>query len=229
VIEERFGVKVRELYGMTETGGWVSMNTGGATRAGSVGRPRAGVEVRILDDEKLAVGPDLVGEIVARSEREDLFFTEYWRDADATNAVLRDSWLFTGDRGHLDEDGFLYFDGRSKDLIRRAGEMISPVEIERALLGNPSVVDCAVAGLADLILGEEIVAAVVVSGPTTTKSLQDSLRGTIPEYMIPSYFIFVEQIPRTETTKVKRFEVAEMVSRERSGHHNSATRSSADG
>jgi long-chain acyl-CoA synthetase len=216
-IEGRFNVKVRELYGMTETGGWVSMNTPWATAIGSVGAPRPGVDIAILDDQRRPVPVSTTGEIAVRSSRPYLFFAEYWRDIEATESIHHDSWLLTGDLGSLDANGFLYFSGRKKDLIRRAGEMISPVEIEEGLLRHSAVAECVVTSLPHDVLDEEIVAAVVARHPVTQHELQDFLGRSLPGFMIPEYITFVTEIPKTETTKVKRFEVAERIGRERAG------------
>jgi acyl-CoA synthetase (AMP-forming)/AMP-acid ligase II len=207
-IESRFGVAVRELYGMTETGGWVTMNTADATRVGAVGCARAGVEVRIVEEAGRSVPARSKGEIIARTERLGLFFDGYWKKKEATDATLRDGWLYTGDRGWMDEDGYVYFDSRLKELIRRAGEMISPVEIELSILQHPKVKDCAVVGVPDEVVGEEIKAFIVAHEPFDARELPDYLNGRIPAYMIPRLYAFIQTIPRTETQKIKRHELA---------------------
>jgi long-chain acyl-CoA synthetase len=214
-IEARFNVSVRELYGMTETGGWVSMNTPQASAVGSVGVARPGVDIAILDDEHRPVPAETTGEIAVGTSRPYLFFTEYWKDIEATKSMFHKSWLLTGDLGSLDADGFLYFNGRKKDLIRRAGEMISPVEIEEVLLRHSAVAECVVASLPHEVLGEEVVAAVVARHSVTQEELKEFLRKAIPDFMIPEHIVFVNEIPKTETTKVKRFEVAQSIRRER--------------
>lgn len=205
-VESRFGVSIRELYGMTETGGWVTMNTPVASRFGSVGRARPAVTIAIRDElgRDLSVGSK--GEIVAHDASRQLFLSEYWHNEAATSSTLRDGWLHTGDRGWLDEDGFLFFDGRVKELIRRGGEMISPVEIEQQLLKHPDVLDCVVLAAPDDILGEEIKALVVVGRAVDFNALRDFLAGRLPQYMHPRYFGQVHAIPKTETQKVKRHE-----------------------
>ncbi|MBF6617664.1 MAG: AMP-binding protein [Candidimonas sp.] len=209
-IESRFSIRVNELYGMTETGGWVTMNTADETRLGSVGRPRQGVEISVRDPQGQPLGTGEKGEITALSSIEGMFFTEYWNNAESTVATLKQGWLYTGDRGYLDEDGYLYFDGRVKELIRRGGEMIAPTEIEQQLLKHPAVKDCAVLGVPDEILGEEIKAVIVVSQPVTPEALRHFLTGRIPDYMIPYLYGFVDEIPKTETQKIKRHELARL-------------------
>jgi acyl-CoA synthetase (AMP-forming)/AMP-acid ligase II len=206
-IEGRFGVEVRELYGMTETGGWVTMNTPGSNRFGSVGPARRGVTVRVVNPDGSDARTGDKGEIVAQSDRSELFFSGYWKKPDITAETLRAGWLHTGDRGWLDADGFLHFAGRLKELIRRGGEMISPVEIELQLLKHPNVRDCAVVGVDDEILGEEIKAAVVLHEQIDAERLASFLASRLPPHMVPRYFAYVDQIPKTETQKIKRHEL----------------------
>jgi long-chain acyl-CoA synthetase len=220
-VEDRFGIAVRELYGMTETGGWVSMNTPKASRRGSVGRARDQVELSIRDDGRV-LPARASGEIVARSLRPNAFFTEYWADPEATSETIQDGWLHTGDRGFIDDDGYLHFQGRIKDLIRRGGEMISPVEIEDALSGHPAVSECAAAGVFDEMLGEEIIIAVVLRSPATPDELRSFLRGRVAQHLIPRYIAIVETLPRTETTKVKRYEIARLLHESSEGALNDA-------
>lgn len=195
---------------MTETGGWVTMNTVHKTRLGSVGPERKSVKVRILDESGKVLPAGQKGEIVGFSQTGDQFFTGYWNNPKATADTLRDGWLHTGDRGWMDEDGYLFFDGRLKELIRRAGEMISPVEIEQQLLKHEAVADCAVVGIPDEILGEDIMAYVVKRSPVDAIGLRDFLRQRLGDFMVPRYYGFIEQIPKTETQKIKRHEVVKV-------------------
>jgi acyl-CoA synthetase (AMP-forming)/AMP-acid ligase II len=205
-VEDRFGVAVRELYGMTETGGWVSMNTATATRLGSVGTPRKGVEIAIKSEAGVSPTNER-GEIVVRAADPLTFFKEYWNNSQATAATLQDGWLHTGDRGWCDADGFLFFDGRLKDLIRRGGEMIAPAEIELQLLKHPSIRECAVFAAPDDIMGEEVAAAVVADQPIAAGDLRHFLTGRVPQHMLPRFIAFTNALPKTETEKIKRHEL----------------------
>ena len=208
-VEQRFNIAVRELYGMTETGGWVTMNTAEASRLGSVGRPRQGVEIAIRSDgDDVPLGTS--GEIVARATDPTMFLSEYWNNPAATGATLREGWLHTGDRGSIDADGFLFFDGRLKDLIRRAGEMISPAEIETQLLKHPEVRECAVVGVPDDLLGEQVVAVVVATRPLAEDVLREFMKTRIAAHLLPGSFVFVDALPKTETEKIKRHEVIKL-------------------
>ncbi|MBY0363364.1 MAG: AMP-binding protein [Phreatobacter sp.] len=208
-VEQRFGVAVRELYGMTEIGGFVSINTEGATRIGSCGRLRPDMDVRIVDagDEELPAGAQ--GEIVVRPLKPGIILSGYWRQPDKMAEACRNLWFHTGDRGHVDADGYLHFHGRSKELIRRGGEMVSPVEIETVLRKMPGVADCAVVGIEDAVLGQEIKVLVVPgAAPLAPADILAFLDGRVPAFMIPRYVEFADTVPKTETEKVQRHKIA---------------------
>ncbi|MCD0504656.1 class I adenylate-forming enzyme family protein [Bordetella petrii] len=208
-IAPRFGFAVCELYGMTETGGWVSMNTAGATRMGTVGRARPGVTLAVRDERGSDVPQGTQGEIVAHASP-GMFFTEYWNNPQATASTLRQEWLHTGDRGSLDADGYLTFHGRIKELIRRGGEMIAPVEIEMRLLQHPDIRECAVIGVPDDIMGEEIQAVLVARRNIPADQLREFVAATLPAHMVPRYAVYVDSLPKTETEKIKRHELAKL-------------------
>ncbi|SAI05903.1 acetyl-CoA synthetase [Bordetella ansorpii] len=210
-LEPRFGIAIRELYGMTETGGWVSMNLPAATRLGSVGQARPGVHLQIRDEAGNAVAAGVHGEIVARAAEPGMFFSEYWRNAEATASTWRDGWLHTGDRGALDADGYLTFHGRIKELIRRGGEMIAPAEIEMQLLRHPDIRECAVIGVPDDILGEEIQAVIVADRAVPADELHAFAQARLPDHMVPRYVLYVDRLPKTETEKIKRHELAGLI------------------
>ncbi|MCW2242112.1 AMP-binding protein [Azospirillum canadense] len=203
-IEALLGIAVRELYGMTETGGWVTMNTAAASRFGSVGAPRPDTEVRVVDADDNPLPPGRKGEIVVRPGRPGLMFDGYWKKPEATVAATRNLWLHTGDRGQFDDDGFLHFDGRMKELIRRGGEMIAPAEIELALLKHPAIQDCAVVGVPDDIMGEEIKAVIVCRADFDPRGVLSVLEGRVPDFMLPRFVETRPDIPKTATQKVQR-------------------------
>lgn len=209
-VEGRYGIRVNELYGMTETGGWVTMNTADNSRTGSVGMQRKNVEVRIRDLQGNPLPDGVKGEITAQASASGVFFTEYWNNPESTSATLKGGWLYTGDRGYLDDDGYLHFDGRVKELIRRGGEMIAPTEIEQQLLKHPAVRDCAIIGVADEIMGEEVKVMIVPAHEVSPHELRDYLSERVASFMVPRYYAFVDSIPKTETQKIKRHELANL-------------------
>ncbi len=198
-------VTVHELYGMTETGGLVTINAGGRYRFGSVGAARDDFDVAVLGDDDRVLPPGRTGEIAVRPREPFVMTTGYFRKPEETLAALGNLWFHTGDLGRFDDDGFLYFEGRKKELIRRGGEMISPVEIELAALRFAHVADCAAVGVADEILEEEVKLVVVRRDGFDAAELLSHLRGALPRHMVPRYLDFVAEIPKTPTQKVQRF------------------------
>jgi long-chain acyl-CoA synthetase len=139
--QERFqallGIPVRETYGMTETGP-SAVNPAHAIRSGSLGKPLDGVEVRVVDSDGKDVPDGKIGEIAVRSPA---IFAGYWNDPVATSEVLRDGWLHSGDLARRDADGYLWFEGRKKEIIVRDGLNISPQEVEEAIYDHPAVLE----------------------------------------------------------------------------------------
>ncbi|WP_164738404.1 class I adenylate-forming enzyme family protein [Aquabacter cavernae] len=203
-MEERFGIKPHELYGMTEVGGWVTGNTSEAYRFGSCGKSRPDVEVRVMDPDDRLLPPGTPGEIVVRPIEPFTLLLGYWANEKATWESSRNFWFHTGDAGVMDEDGYLYFLGRLKEIIRRGGENISPFELETALLNHPEIDDAAVVAVPDPIFGEEIKAVVVARRAFAPGEVRAFLKGRVADFMLPRYVQFVGAIPRTETQKIQR-------------------------
>jgi acyl-CoA synthetase (AMP-forming)/AMP-acid ligase II len=208
-VEERFGVRVHELYGMTEIGGWVTANRVADRRLGSCGRVRRDIEVRIFDANDREVLPGQDGEIVVRPSEPDVILSGYFKQPDKMVEATRNLWFHTGDQGCFDAEGYLYFRGRIKELIRRGGEMISPVEIEIVLHRLSGVIDCAAVGVDDDIMGQEIKIVVVREALTLSPvEIMNHLAEHLPPFMHPRYIEFVETLPKTETEKIQRHKIA---------------------
>lgn len=205
-IRERFGIQVHEGYGMTEIGCFVVANSVSDYRMDTCGKPRPDMEVAIMDAEDNLLPAGEQGEIVVRPREPFVIMSGYYKQPDLTLQAWRNLWFHTGDRGSLDADGFLVFHGRLKELIRRGGEMISPVEIETKLRAMPGVVDCAVVGVPDPVQGEEIKVVVVGAG-VRAQDIVAFLTGKVPRYMLPRYVEFMAAIPKTETQKIQRFKL----------------------
>lgn len=206
-IDDRFAIRVYEAYGMTEVGCFVTGNSLQAYRQDTCGRPRSDMDVRILDGNDAEVPPGIAGEIVVRPREPFVIMSGYYKKPEITLESYRNLWFHTVDRGSMDADGFLHFRGRLKELIRRSGEMISPVEVETKLRDMPAVIDCAIVGVSDQIVGEEIKAVVVVSPGTEPSAIRDFLTGRIPTFMLPRYVEFASEIPKTETQKILRYKL----------------------
>jgi long-chain acyl-CoA synthetase len=197
------GCEIDEGYGCTESGAVITTNSPGRRRPGSVGTPVTGYTVSILDDadRPLSAGED--GEICARGPG---IMTGYWQDPEETAAVLRDGWLHTGDIGHLDADGYLYVVDRKKDLILRGGFNVFPRDVEDAMLAHPDVVGAGVVGRADYLLGEEVVAFVVLR-PGAAVGADDLVayaRSRLAANKYPREVRIVERLPLTSVGKLDR-------------------------
>ena len=145
---------VYEGYGCTESASIIASNPVGARRVGSVGLPVPGCTVQIRDDAGRVLAPGEDGEICVQSPG---VLSGYWHAPDATATAVRDGWLYTGDVGHLDADGYVYVVDRKKDLIIRGGFNVYPRDVEDVLLTHPAVAQAAVVGRPDPRLGEEVV------------------------------------------------------------------------
>jgi crotonobetaine/carnitine-CoA ligase len=205
----RLGVEIHELYGMTETGGMVTINTRERKCFGSVGAVRDDFDVAVVDDGDRIVARG-IGEIVVRPRLPHVMTSGYYRKPEETVAASANWWFHTGDLGRFDDGGFLHFEGRKKELIRRAGEMISPVAIELCALRHEGVADCAAVGVPDAILEEEIKLVVVARHAVDPKDLREFLAKSLPRHMLPRYFQIVDAIPKTPTQKVQRFKLVKL-------------------
>lgn len=208
------GAVVLNLFGMTEGSGIVTftpMDTPLPLRATSSGKAPAHTEVRIVDPETgQALAADQPGEIQFRGGGS---LREYYRDPEATaNTILPDGWVRTGDRGKLDSDGYLYFLGRLKDMLKVGGENVAAAEIEFFLNQHPDVKMVQVIGGADARLGEVPVAFVerTPGGTVTSEQLIAMCQGQIAKWKIPRDVVFVTEWPLS-TTKVQKFRLKELL------------------
>jgi long-chain acyl-CoA synthetase len=206
-------VELREGYGLTECCALASTNPPGRARAGSVGLPVPGVEVRIVDegDEEVARGD--VGEICCRSP---FVMLGYWNDPQLTADVTRGGWLHTGDMGYVDEDGYLFIVDRMKDLIIRGGFNVFPRDVEDALLEHAAVAAAGVVGRPDEAHGEEVVAFVELrSGfETDEPELVAYAKERLGGYKYPREIKILPQVPLTPVGKVDRKALRALAERE---------------
>jgi acyl-CoA synthetase (AMP-forming)/AMP-acid ligase II len=203
-IEDEFGIDVHELYGMTETGGWVTANRAGNRRRGSCGQVRPDVELAVLDSHDMAVPSGEVGEICVRPRAPDTLFSGYHSRPELTVARWRNLWFHTGDLGHLSPDGFLFFDGRTDDMIRRAGENILPAAVEEVLASHAAVAEVAVVAVPHPELGEEVKAVIVARGELDPEELLRVCIERLPKFAWPRYLEMRSSLPRTQTEKIVR-------------------------
>lgn len=203
-MHDRFGVHVHEGYGLTEASPIVtSAVTEGPAVAGSVGRPLPGVEIRLVDTDGADVLAGDPGEVWVRG---DNVFAGYWNEPEATDRVLVDGWLHTGDIGVVLADGDLRLVDRAKDLIIVSGFNVFPAEVETALAEIPGVAAAAVVGVPDDRSGETVEAYVVAAPGATLdpRSVVERLGERLARYKLPTKVHVVAELPRTWGGKINR-------------------------
>lgn len=211
--ERRFAVPTVQLYGMTETLPPVTMNPPFEARRGSsMGRPLLGTRVRLVDADGADVAPGEPGEVVVAGTPGRTIMTAYHDDPDATAAMLRPdpdgstTWLHTGDTATADEDGYLYFVDRRKDMIKRAGENVATGEVEQALAEHPAVFEAAVVGIPDEMRDEAVHAAVVLhdGAHASAEDLIAFCRERLATFKVPDSVDIVTDLPRTSVGKIQK-------------------------
>jgi crotonobetaine/carnitine-CoA ligase len=208
--QERFVTDIIVGFGMTETCYGTIELMGQPRRASSSGRARQHPDpafvnqVRIADPETGApAGPNAVGEITIKNPA---VMPGYWKNEEQTRQSLRDGWLYTGDLGWMDEDGFLYFVDRKKDIIRRRGENISSQEVENVIKRHPEVLDCAILAVPSE-LGEDEVKAYVVPRPggvVTPEEVVYWCSEHLAYFKVPRYVEMRDDLPRTPSLRVRK-------------------------
>jgi acetyl-CoA synthetase len=214
---EELGVTINEMFGQTEIN-YVVGNCQAAwpVKPGSIGRPYPGHRVAVIDPEGNELRNGQLGEIAVhrsfQGERDPVFFLEYWKNAQATRDKFIGEWGCTGDQAKMDAEGYLWYQGRSDDVIKSAGYRIGPAEIESCLVKHPAVANAAVIGKPDATRGA-IVKAFIVLQPgflgdkQLIEDIQQHVRGRLAPYEYPREIEFIDALPMTTTGKVQRKEL----------------------
>jgi carnitine-CoA ligase len=209
-VERRFGLRIISGFGMSETTFGMIEDVHGYRRPGSIGKPRQHPdpavprnEARLIDDQGQDVAPGEVGELILRNPAMAL---GYFRDPERTAEAFRDGWLHTGDLLRRDEEGFHFFVDRKKDVIRRRGENVSSVEVERILAEHPSVQYASVVGVPSELTDEEILAWIVPRpGATVDPAALLAWAGErLAAFKVPRYVRVIDELPRTGSHKVRK-------------------------
>jgi len=193
------------MYGQTEATArltWLPPDRA-ADKPGSIGLPIPGVTIEVVDEAGQPLPNGSVGALVARG---DNVTPGYLDEPEASAAILHDGWLWTGDLARRDEEGFLFLQGRSKEILKVGGHRISPVEIEQVIATHPDIADAAVIGIPDPLLGEAPFAFVVTRDGTglDATALRDHCRARLPAYAVPTGFERIDSLPRTAAGKLRR-------------------------
>ena len=210
---EQLGVTINEMFGQTEIN-YVVGNCQAAwpVKPGSIGRPYPGHEVAVINEKGIEVPRGELGEVAVKKNDDPVFFLEYWKNPGATREKFIGDWGCTGDQGRMDEDGYLWYQGRSDDVIKSSGYRIGPAEIESCLVKHPAVANAAVIGKPDEARGQIVKAFIVLQpGHAASKNLVDEIqghvRGLLAPYEYPREIEFIDALPMTTTGKVQRKEL----------------------
>jgi long-chain acyl-CoA synthetase len=194
--EETFGIKIIEGYGLTEGTVASAINpVAGKRKIGSIGKPLPGQEIKILDDDGNELPPGDVGELCVGGGN---VMKGYLRKPEANAETLRDGWLRTGDMAYMDDEGYFFIVDRKKEMIIRGGENIYPKEIDNLLFSHPKILEAAVVGVPDEIMGEEVKAYIVVKpGETMTdEDVRQFCKKNLASFKVPRYVEFIDELPK---------------------------------
>ncbi len=206
---DRFAVDLVDGYGLSETLAICTVNPVeyGVTKRHCIGLPSVGREMRIVDDEWTDVaGAGVVGNIVVKGEP---IFSGYYNNPEATAECMRDGWFFTGDKGYFDEDGYIFFFDRTKEVIKRAGENIAASEVERVLNDHEKILESAVIGLPDALRDEAVKAFVVLQpgAEMTEAEVRQWVARHLAKFKVPSSVEFKDSLPHTSIGKVIKYQL----------------------
>jgi acetyl-CoA synthetase len=210
------GLKLREGYGQTEMTVAVATFPWVEPKPGSMGLPAPGYDIDLVDDDGRSCDVGEKGEIVVRTDKRMPvgIFHGYYRDPDLTRRAWHDGVYHTGDVAWRDEDGYLWFVGRTDDVIKSSGYRIGPFEVESALIEHPAVLECAVTGVPDPDRGAIVKATVVLAkgrlpSPELARELQEHVKKITAPYKYPRIVEFATELPKTISGKIRRVEIRE--------------------
>lgn len=205
-VQERFGIKLFSMYGMSDIGPLVGVPHDMEARPGKAGIAHPDWEHLIVDDDGNPVPDGQTGEMLVRPRKFNIMQMGYWRNAEATLEAWRDLWFHTGDYVRRGTDGWFEFIDRKKDAMRRFGENISSFEVEMALLQHPAVEDAAVYGVPAEISEDEVMTSIILK-PGHVGVEPDILahcERELPYFAVPRYYRFVMEMEKTPTSKIRK-------------------------
>jgi acetyl-CoA synthetase len=185
-------------------------------KPGSMGLPSPGYRMAVLDEFGRELPDGQTGVLGRASDADNRYWLHYWDDPKASQELVRNGWIVTGDLARRDEDGYLWFEGRASDIIKSAGYRIGPFEVESALLRHPAVAEAAVVGKPDVLRGEIVKAWVVLrpgfaASDALSEELVQMVRNNLGKHQYPREIEFVATLPKTETGKIQRFMLRERI------------------
>ena len=210
---QSFGLDIYDGIGMTEVMVYLSNMRDMKIKPGSCGRPQPGHICALLDDMGKPVAQGESG-VLAVKKNDPGLFREYWKKPEKTSESFKNDWFLSGDVLYQDEDGYFWFSGRNDDLIKASGYRISPFEVESAVISHPDVLECAVVASPDEMRGVIIKAYVILhdrrkASETLVKDIQEYCKKVAAPYKYPREIEFVDELPKTQSGKIKRKELRE--------------------
>ncbi len=210
----RFNLEIYDGIGMTEVMVYLSNMPGVPIKPGSCGKPQPGKICEILDKKGEPLPAGSPG-VLAVKKTDPGLFQEYWNKPDKTAESFSNNWFLTGDVLYKDEDGYFWFSGRDDDLIMASGYRISPFEVESAIISHPAVLECAVVASPDKLRGVTVKAYVILHDSSEgsgelVKAIQEHTKKVAAPYKYPREIEFVEELPKTQSGKIKRKNLREL-------------------
>jgi crotonobetaine/carnitine-CoA ligase len=206
--ERRFDVKIVELYSQTEGGFLLNADAKAAGKVGSMGKPSAGYEVKVVDEQDRELPPGAVGELIYRPAAGS-GLTEYYKNPAATAEKTRGGWIRSGDLAYQDDDGYFFFVDRKNDFMRRRGENISSFEVEKIINSHPQVLESAAYAIPSELGEDEVIVAVVLQPDAELDPLDliQYCEAHMAYFMIPRYIRVVDAFPKTSTERTMKYQL----------------------
>lgn len=216
IFTRRFGIKnVIDGYGLTEVPRVCQNPIGGTIKMNSIGLPakhpdpkQPFSQIKIVGEDGREAGPGAIGEITVKSP---VMMKGYHKDAQATQQAFKDGWFYTGDMGYRDEDGYIFFVDRKKDIIRKKGENLSPAELEAAINTHPKVSESAVIAVPSEVGEDEILACIVpaLNARLNAEEIIDWCKPRLAGFKLPRYVKFMQSLPKTATARIAKYRLKE--------------------
>jgi benzoate-CoA ligase len=209
--KEKFGVEILDGIGSTEMLHIFISNYPGRVKAGSSGNLVPGYDAKLTDEHGVEVPAGEIGDLLISGDSAAPF---YWNKHQKSTHTMRGEWMFTGDKYHVDADGYFWYDGRSDDMLKVSGNWVSPIEVESVLIEHPAVLECAVVGAKDEAGLVKSKAFIVLNdglngSPELIKELQEFVKERIAPYKYPRAIEFAVDLPKTATGKIQRYKLRE--------------------
>lgn len=205
--KQKFGLDIIELWAATETISYITIQpVDGSGKDGSVGKALPRLELKVVNDQGEELPPNQVGEIIVKAPS---LMKGYFNNPHATAEAIKNGWYYTGDMGSIDEDGYVFISGRKKEMIRVGGQDVYPSDIEEILYTHPKVVEAAIVGIPDKVLGEVVKAVISLKGgeTATEEEIIEFCKEKLASHEIPKKVEFVTALPRTPAGKIRREEL----------------------